>query len=99
MKFYSDKTHKLYETEEALRKAEEELEKKNAEKESLSAQRKIDAKRVQDSAQKLREAQKEYNESLTNFLNKHGYYHETITSVADDPFDTMFGKLMSYIFR
>lgn len=77
MKYYSDLTQKIYETEEDLKKAEKEL------NEKLSLQKKKDEARKQD-YQKVVEAYKVANKKreeadvlLAAFLEKYGRVHGT----------------------
>ena len=84
MKYYSEKTKKLYASEQELNEAEAALEAKNAQQDAEREQRKADAKKVHDAAEKAITAKREYDKELSNFLRKYGSYHTTITSVLND---------------
>lgn len=84
MKYYSEKTKKLYASEQELNEAEAALEAKNAQQNAEREQRKADAKKVQDAAEKAITAKREYDKELSSFLRKYGSYHTTITSVLND---------------
>lgn len=84
MKYYSEKTKKLYASEQELNEAEAALEAKNAQQNAEREQRKADAKKVQDAAEKAIAAKREYDKELSSFLRKYGSYHTTITSVLND---------------
>ena len=72
MKFYSEKTKKIYDTEEALVSAEKELETAEAKKKELLDKRK-------ERAQEVEQAFEKANKLLSEFLNDYGRYHTTIT--------------------
>lgn len=100
MKFYSDKTGKLYDSAEACEKAELELkEAENREKirkereeayqkerkEKLAAERKARAAEVEEARKGMVAAQKKYKEVLEGFIRDYGNYHMTSTSFDDIP--------------
>ena len=77
MKYYSDLTNKIYETEDALKEAEKAYNDKLVEKKKLEEERKADYQKVRD-AYKLAETQKKAaDELLQEFLKKYNGVHET----------------------
>lgn len=77
MKYYSDLTNKIYETQEDLEKAEKAYNDKLVEKKKLEEERKADYERVKE-AYKLAEAQKKTaDELLQEFMRKYKGIHET----------------------
>lgn len=96
MKYYSDKTKKLYDTEKELMQAEFELkeaenrekikkEREKAHQEELAAQRKDRAAEVEAARVAMVEAQKKYKEMLNAFIKDYGSFHYTSSSVDDIP--------------
>lgn len=86
MKFYSEKTRKLYDTEKDLQVAEQAIVDEQKKKDQLKAERAERAKEVEEAisnAQKL----------LDQFVKDYGSYHTTIRSQdswIDSLFDLMF---------
>lgn len=91
MKYYSEKTNKLYESAGALEVAEKELADKEAEKAKLSETKKIRAKEVEDAYKEvvearkkardiIREADDKYNELKNKFVEDFGSYHMTYSA-------------------
>ena len=77
MRYDSDLTHKIYETENALVEAEEAHNAKLEEKKQLEEKRKADYEKVKE-AYKAAEAQKKAaDELLQEFLKKYKGVHET----------------------
>lgn len=77
MKYYSDLTNKIYETEEELKKAEEAHQAKIDEQKKKEEERKADYQKVKD-AYALAEAQKKAaDELLQEFLDKYRTVHGT----------------------
>lgn len=96
MKFYSELTNKVYDTEKACMKAEQEYKqaqaaKKRAEEEKRLAEKKKqeeraeDAKHVEAARLAMVDAQKAYKEELEKFCSKYGSYHYTTTSFDNLP--------------
>ena len=96
MKYFSDLTGKIYNTEAECMKAEQafnfELEqKKKAEEEKRLAEKKkqeeraADAKIVEQKREAMNHAQKEYREAIEAFTKKHGSYHFTTNSADEIP--------------
>ena len=83
MKYYSELTKKLYDSEKALIDAENEVKVEQIKKEQAEAaakkQRAEDAKVVEEAFEKMKAARKEYQEAIANFCKKHGAYHKTLT--------------------
>lgn len=79
MKFYSEITQRLYDSEADLKKAEKE--KQEAElaakrkKEELAQNRKARAKEVEDAMKEAIEAQKKYKTLLNEFCKEYGAFH------------------------
>lgn len=91
MKYYSEKTNKLYESADALEAAEKELADKEVEKAKLSEAKKARAKEVEDAYEKVVEARKkardlikaaddEYNSKKNKFIADYGSYHMTYSA-------------------
>lgn len=72
MKYYSELTKEIYDTEKECAEAEEKLAKKNSE-------RKIDADKVEQAYKAYRDAGDAYHQTLADFCKKHGPYHKTYT--------------------
>lgn len=83
MKYYSDKTRKLYDTEEDLLKAEELLAQKEIEEKKKMESRKSRAKEVED-------AYKHYLDLLDKFIKDYGSFHTTLTQLPKSLFDFWF---------
>lgn len=78
MKFYSEQTKKLYDSEDDLRKAEEklvELQKKEDEKKQARANR---AKEVEDAFKTASDAYARANTLLKKFTDDYGSFHMTL---------------------
>jgi peptidoglycan hydrolase CwlO-like protein len=100
MKYYGERTNKLYETEQECLKAEfaakeEEnrqkilAERRAAEekekKEKAAAERKELAAKVEEARKAMVAAQKTYRDTISEFVKKYGSYHWTSNSVDDIP--------------
>lgn len=79
MKFYSDVTKKLYETQAALVEAEALELKKKAEVEEKQKQRGERAKEVEAAYKAILEAQTKYAELKNKFIEDYGSFHMTVT--------------------
>ena len=93
MKFYSDVTKKLYETQEDLIKAEKEIK----DKESNRAKR---AKEVETAISAAEAAQKKANKLLNDFLKDYGSFHATIKTPKEESYtdiDSILNNLMRKI--
>ena len=87
MKYYSEVTKSLYDTEKELHKAEEKLiaernEREAAEKKK-SAERKARADEVAAAREAAMAAQKKYNELLNAFVKDYGSYHMSVSNIKD----------------
>lgn len=96
MKFYSELTNKVYDTEKSCMKAEQEykqaLEAKKREEEAkkLAEQKKQEnraaaAKNVEAKREAMTKAQREYREELEKFCKEYGSYHFTTNSFDGIP--------------
>ena len=100
MKFYSETTKQLYDTEAALVKAEEAVAAKEAEKKAQNAEKAKAAKEIENAYKVVIEAQKHYDELKNAFIDKYGSFHMTYTEKkpvvstsnqsASDIFDILF---------
>lgn len=91
--FYSEITHKYYETEEDCLAAEEAVAKAEEEKKAKAEKRAERAKEVEEAYNKVYEAKKEADKLLSDFCETYGSYHQTIkgpNSVFDYLFDHFF---------
>ena len=77
MKYYSDLTNKIYETEEALEKAEKAYNDKLTEKKKLEEQRKVDFQKVKDAYAAAEAKKKAADELLQEFIDKYRGVHNT----------------------
>lgn len=84
MKFYSELTKRLYNTEKELIEAETKV--KNAEAEKIAAEkakkeaRAIRAKEVENAIKEAAKAQEKASTLLKNFVNDYGYFHTSYTT-------------------
>lgn len=96
MKYYSETLNKVFENEKDCLNAEKEYEAKVEEEEKrkkeLADSRKVRAKEVEDAYKAIIDAQKHYNELLTNFCKEYGSFHCTITD-EDFPTNVLFNFL------
>ena len=84
MKYYSEKTQKLYNSEEELNKAEAALIKVQEEEKAKKDAR---AKR----AKEVEEAYKNYKKLLNDFIKDYGHFHMTINE-PESVFDFLFNR-------
>ena len=79
MRYYSDLTHRFYETEELCKEAEvkhlKDIESKEKEKQRLLELRKVRTEELEKAHDEFLAARKKYNELLTKFCNDFGPYH------------------------
>ena len=101
MKYYSELTKNLYESEKELIDAENKIKieriKKEADEKAKKEARAADAKKVDEAFKNLNEARKAYNEALAAFCKKHGAYHTTLTE-KDLP-DMTFADWFDHLFK
>ena len=83
MKFYSEVTNKLYNSEKDLAKAEAEVKKAEAEKvaqeKAKKAERATRAKEVEKALKEANEAQAKAIQLLKDFTKDYGYFHTSYT--------------------
>lgn len=95
MKYFSEKTKKLYDDEAKLREEEAAFDEKQAkleaERKALIETRKIRAKEVEDAFIASREADKKYIELRNAFVKDFGSFHMTIRNQEiPTPFEELF---------
>lgn len=78
MRYYSEKTGKLYDTPEAIEAAEKAYDKEKKELEKAKEEKRLAAKRVEDAYAAVNEARKKADEELSKFCEKYGAYHATV---------------------
>ena len=98
MKFYSEKTNKLYNSKEELESGEKELAEKEAEKAKLTEARKTRAEAIEaaykdlidtrkaameEASKKIKEKEDTYYELRSAFIKDYGSYHMTYSSTND----------------
>lgn len=97
MKYYSDVTKKLYDSEQACAEAEALVLKKKQEEEAAAAkksqERKARAEAIDASYEKLMAAQKEYSQLVSDFVKDYGSYHKTYSKIGDDALDSIWSFL------
>lgn len=77
MKYYSDKTKKLYETVEDLNKAEKAYDEAHAAELKKAEEKKHRAEEIQAALKAIVDAQHKYNELVNQFIKDYGSYHAT----------------------
>lgn len=94
MKFYSEKTKKMYDAVEQLEAAELEYDKKHEAELAKQKERKARAEEIDEARKAIIAAEKHYNELLNQFIKDYGSYHATysdeVTSIRDF-FNRFFG--------
>lgn len=102
MKYYSEKTKRLYDTEDAAKEAEDKLVAEEAEKkaaiEKRNAERATRAKEVEDAYKAEVEAHANYIKLRNQFVNDYGSFHMSYTTQSPEVeiqspftlFDTLF---------
>lgn len=93
MKYYSEKTNKIYETEKELRLAEKDFE------EAKKSKRAEDAKHVEDLYKEAYEAYKVANEAMHKFVKEYGSFHTSITDAALPTTSSLFDYLFDGFFK
>ena len=89
MKYYSEVTKKLYDSEADLKKAEDVINNK-------AAARKRDAEAVENAYKAYLDAKKKYEDVLAEFCKKYGAYHKTVSN-ADELKEAMPASLSQLI--
>lgn len=77
MKYYSDKTKKLYDTVELLNEAEMAYDEAHAAELKKAEQKKNAAEAIRAARKAIIELQSEYNKLVNQFIKEYGSYHET----------------------
>lgn len=85
MKYYSEKTNKLYDNADDLKSAEKDFDKRQAAEKEKRDMRTKRAKEVEN-------AYKAYTQLLNDFIKDYGSYHTTITS------NDGFTQLLNWLF-
>lgn len=94
MKYYSDKTKKLYGKIDELKTAEKEYDEAHAAELKEKEEAKKDAEAIKAVYDEITELQKKYRKMVSEYTEKHHSYHLTITS--DDYFQTIFDRLFNF---
>ena len=77
MKYYSDKTKKIYNSVVELTADEAAYDQAHAAELAKAAERKERAQKINDLRKEITKLQKEYNELITQFIKDNGSYHAT----------------------
>ena len=96
MKYYSDKTKKIYDKVEDLQAAETSYDKARAEEDAKQRDRKRRADEVSNARKELANAQKKYNELLDKFVKDYGSYHATYTDGDINNFSDVVLKIFGF---
>ena len=101
MKYYSEVTKKLYDSEDAVKTAEENLKKieaiKEAEEKKKKAERAARAKEVEDAFKAATEARDKANKLLSAFTKDYGYFHMSYTNNDKAPKTSLVDLLFDFI--
>lgn len=79
MKYYSEKTMKVYDDVEQLNTAEKEYDEAHAAEIAKRKERKARAEEINDARKDAIKAQEHYNELIKQFVKDYGSYHATYT--------------------
>ena len=79
MKYYSEKTMKVYDKVEELNTAEKEYDEAHAAEIAKKKERKARAEEIDEARKEVIEAQKRYDELIKQFVKDYGSYHATYT--------------------
>ena len=82
MQYYSEKTKKIYKTEDDLISAEKDYDNKSVEIEKLKEARGAAAKEVEIAFKKVEEDREIANKLLNEFIHTYGSYHHTYYSAV-----------------
>lgn len=96
MKYYSEVTKKVYGSIKDLDIAEDEYNKQLKAEEIKKKERESKAKRVEEAFKKARDAQKEANTLLSDFIEEYGSYHTTLKDNSIMPYDSLFDMLFKF---
>lgn len=102
MKYYSDLTKHLYDTEAALKEAEAKVKREEAEKEAAEKMKKEArskrAKEVTEALKEANDAQAKAIKLLKEFTNDYGYFHTSYsTSDVENPTFDFFNILDKFL--
>jgi len=108
MKFYSELTKKLYDSQADLQTAEENLKNAEAIKKKKDMEAKLkraeDVKKVNQALAEEKEAQRKANKALQDFVKKYGYFHTSFTlndaeakAVRDNVINSSLGSLLDLL--
>jgi len=86
MRYYSDQTKQLYDSEAALVKAEKELEEVQKKEEEKKQARTARAKEVEDAFKAANDARKHAQDLLEAFTKDYGSFHMTFKDKVNFPF-------------
>lgn len=90
MKYYLEKTMKVYDTVEELQKAEKEYDEAHAAEIAKKRERKARAEEINEARKELVAAQKRYNDLINKFIKDYGSYHATYTDTdVDESLNTL----------
>ena len=102
MKYFSEKLKKLYDTEEALKKAEELVLKAEAEKlakeKLLKETRATRAKNVEAAIKKADEARELADKLLSDFVKDYGSFHYSYTTEKPKATDSVTNDFLKQVF-
>ena len=90
MKYFSEITNSVYDTEQELIEAEELVEKEEEKKKIAKAERAEREKEIEEAIRDAAEAQKKVNELIDAFVADYGSYHSTIKDTNFKPFTSPF---------
>lgn len=93
MKYFSEVTNKVYDTEDELKKAELEVSEEQKKKEVAKKERAAAAKDVEDAYKAVAEASRNAEKTLQKFCDKYGTFHKTFTGADADPFLDFFNTM------
>ena len=96
MKYYSDKTKKIYDTVAQLQSAEVEYDKAHEAEIAKQKERKARAAEVSEARKEFANAQKKYNDLLNKFVKDYGSYHETYTDKDVDSIENVILKIFGF---
>lgn len=94
MKYYSEKTKKLYETEDILHDEEAKYDLEHEKERALKAQRAERAKEIEEAYEKAANAKREADELVNKFIRDFGSYHYTRKDIV--PVHSLFDMLFNF---
>lgn len=103
MKYFSEKTKKFYETEEACVEAEQKfdqaIQEEKDKKNKLAAERKKRAAELEQVAKNLMDARKHYDELVDAFIKDYGSYHISLYDKDDDDSYSLIDFFFNRLFK